>query len=127
LKPLIALMFFISCTVQANEVCTTVSGSKLIAQDNKNTYLGKIKNSYSTDSIFNEYGTYGSEYSSTSIWNEYATFGNEYSSYSPFNEYTGTPPMIIKDGEVIGYLSANKAIEPSISPNLLKALCESEL
>lgn len=111
----------------ANELCPTVSGAKLIAQDDKNTYLGEISNSYASDSIFNEYGTYGSEYSSDSIWNEYATFGSEYSSYSPFNEYTSTPPMMVKGGKIIGYLTANKSIEAPISPNLLKALCENEL
>lgn len=123
----IILLFFIVSTAQANEVCSVVSGAKLIAQDDKNTYIGVISNSYASDSIFNEYGTYGSEYSSSSIWNEYATFGSKYSSYSPFNEYTSTPPMMIKGGKIIGYLTANKSIKSSISANLLKALCENEL
>jgi len=127
LRYLILLLFLFASSVQANEVCSIVSGAKLIAQDNENTYLGVISNSYASDSIFNEYGTYGSEYSSSSIWNEYATFGSEYSSYSPFNEYTSTPPMMIKEGKIIGYLSANKSIKSSISANLLKALCENEL
>ncbi len=120
-------ILLVTSSVQAEDGCSIVSGAKLIAQDSENTYLGKISNSYDSESIFNEYGTYGSEYSSNSIWNEYSTFGSEYSSYSPFNEYTSTPPMIIKDGKIIGYLSAIKSIEASISPNLLKALCENKL
>lgn len=123
----IILLFFTASTAQANEVCSVVSGAKLIAQDDENTYIGVITNSYASDSIFNKYGTYGSEYSSSSIWNKYATFGNKYSSYSPFNEYTSTPPMMIKGGKIIGYLTANKSIKSSISANLLKALCENEL
>lgn len=111
----------------AEEVCDIVKGASLIAQDDKNTYLGKITNSYDSDSIFNEYGTYGSEYNSLSIWNKYATFGNESSSYSPHNNLSSTPPMIIKKGKVIGYLSTNKSINNSISPNLLKALCKDDL
>ena len=111
----------------AEEVCDLVNGSVLIAQDSQNTYLGKIVNSYQADSIFNEYGTYGSEYNSGSIWNEYGTFGSEYNSYSATNSYTTTPPMIIKNKKVIGYLSANKSMGGTISPNLLKALCEDEL
>lgn len=121
------VLMFMTAAAHGNEVCSIVSGAKLIAQDDENTYLGEIKNSYAGDSIFNEYGTYGSEYSSSSIWNEYATFGSEYSSYSPFNEYTSTPPMMIKGGKIIGYLTANKSIKASISPNLLKALCADEL
>lgn len=114
MRHLIIFLILISGAGHANEVCSIVSGAKLIAQDDENTYLGEITNSYAGDSIFNEYGTYGSEYSSDSIWNEYATFGSEYSSYSPFNEYTSTPPMMIKGGKIIGYLTANKSIEASI-------------
>jgi hypothetical protein len=124
---LITLFFTLVSQVNAEEVCDIVRGSVLIAQDDKNTYLGKIVNSYDSDSIFNEYGTYGSEYSSSSIWNEYATFGGDYSSYSPQNSYTTTPPMIIKNRKILGYLSANRSIASSISPNLLKALCKDEL
>ena len=120
-------LVFMAGTIQANEVCSIVSGAKLMAQDGENTYLGKITNSYTGDSIFNEYGKYGSQYSSISIWNEYATFGNEYSLYSPFNQYTSKPPMIIKNGNIVGYLSTNRTIRASISPNLLRALCEDEL
>ena len=127
MRQLLLFVLLIVGTAHANEVCPVVNGAKLIAQDDKNTYIGEIKNSYASDSIFNEYGTYGSEYSSNSIWNEYATFGSEYSSYSPFNEYSSIPPMMIKDGKIIGYLTANKSIGASISPNLLKALCEDKL
>ncbi|NTV46573.1 MAG: hypothetical protein HGB11_08675 [Chlorobiales bacterium] len=108
-------------------MCDVVKGAVLIAQDDQNTFLGKITNSYDSESIFNEYGTYGSEYNSASIWNEYATFGSEYSSYSPHNSYASTPPMIIKNRKILGYLSANKSLKSSISPNLLKALCKEEL
>ncbi len=110
----------------AEEVCDIVKGAVVIAQDDKNTYLGKVTNPYDSDSIFNEYGTYGSEYNSASIWNQYATFGSEYSNYSPHNSYTSTPPMIIKSRKILGYLSTNKSINSSISPNLLKALCKDE-
>lgn len=113
--------------VFAEEVCSIVNGSALIAQDSQNTYLGKIVNSYQSDSIFNEYGTYGSEYNTGSIWNEYGTFGSEYNNYSATNAYTTTPPMIIKNKQIIGYLSANKNMKGTISPNLLKALCKDEL
>lgn len=127
LRTLFLGLTLIASHANAEEVCDIVKGARLIAQDDKNTFLGKITNSYDSESIFNDYGTYGSEYSSTSIWNEYATFGSEYSSYSPHNSYTSTPPMIIKNGELLGYLSANKSLRSSISANLLKALCKDEL
>lgn len=35
--------------------------------------------------------------------------------------------MLIKNQKVIGYLGANKSLEASISPNMLKGLCAEEL
>jgi len=73
-------------------------------------YLGCLNcDSYDSNSIWNEYGTYGSEYSTNSIWNEYGTFGSEYNSYSPWNSYSNTPPAIVdKAGNFYGYLTTNR-------------------
>lgn len=73
------------------------------------TYLGCLNcSSYDRDSIWNEYGTYGSSYNLNSIWNQYGQYGGSYSLYSPFNEYTLTPPIIVdKNGNSYGYLTAN--------------------
>ena len=106
-----------------SDICLPVVGGKIIAQDSENTFLGRISSRYDTESIFNKYGAYGSEYSSSSTWNKYGNFGSEYSSYSPNSPYASYPPMIIKGGKVIGYLSANKAIKQSVSLNLLNAMC----
>lgn len=57
----------------------------LIADDGKATYLGKLTtNRFDLDSVFNEYGIYGSEFSINSIWNKFGTYGSEYSIYSVF-------------------------------------------
>jgi len=111
----------------AQDVCGTLNGAIIVAQDSSNTVMGRIANSFDSGSIFNEFGTYGSEFSSESIWNEFSTFGNKFNSDSPFNEFSSSPPMIIKGGKVIGYLSTNRNIRGSISPNLLKALCRDAL
>ena len=71
--------------------------SFLLAQDGQ--FLGILSsNKYQTDSVMNEYGTYGSKYSSTSIFNQYSQYGSRYGFYSPFNPYTSTPPQIILKG-----------------------------
>ena len=124
---IIFLFTFASTPTYSAEVCSLVSGAVVLAQDDENTYLGKIASSYDSKSIFNEYGEFGSEYSSKSIWNNYGTFGSEYSTYSPHNKYSSTPPIIVKDGKILGYLSANKSLGGSISPNLLKELCKDSL
>lgn len=112
---------------RAEDVCDVVKDAVIIAQDNQNTFLGKITNSYDSKSIFNEFGTYGNPFSSSSIWNEFSTFGNQFNAQSPFNQFSSSPPMIIKGKKIVGYLTANKSIKASISPNLLKALCKDEL
>lgn len=103
-----------------SEIIFLLKGASVIAQDNVQTYLGKIDNKYNSESIFNEYGTYGNEYSSKSIWNEYSKFGNKYNSLSAFNDYSSSSPMIIKNGKIIGYLTTNEFIKGAISPYILK-------
>lgn len=38
--------------------------------------------------------------------------------------FTTSLPMLIKSRKVLGYLTSNKRLQSSISPNLLKALCK---
>lgn len=80
--------------------------SFLLSQDGQ--YLGKLTlNKFDTESILNQYGSYGSRFATTSIWNQYSTYGSRYSSYSPFNPYTSTPPFIYLRGRIVGYLTVN--------------------
>ena len=90
----------------------------IVADDYNYTYLGELTtNTYDSDSIFNEYGTYGSKYGSKSIWSKYGTYGSEYSSYSPFNPYAFSPPMIVDgDYNVVGRLTVNEYMTGAISP-----------
>jgi hypothetical protein len=102
----------------AQNVCEVIGGASIVADDG--TFLGRIENEYSSNSVLNEYGNHGDRYSRTSIWNEYGNYGGEYSKQSPFNPYTNTPPMIIKNGQVIGYLSVNRNLRNTLNPYVLK-------
>lgn len=75
-----------------------------------NVYLGCLTcNNYDKNSIWNEYGTYGSSYNSKSIWNQYGTYGSEYNSFSPWNKYSSNPPIVVdKDGNSYGYFTVNE-------------------
>jgi hypothetical protein len=100
-----------------------IQGSTLVANDG--TYLGKITtNMYDSNSIANPYGYYGSKYSSRSILNEYGTYGSAYSIQSPFDKYSSTPPEIVQNGVVIGYVTTNPNIADSINPYTLFGLLE---
>ncbi|MCI1958819.1 MAG: hypothetical protein LKJ25_04245 [Clostridia bacterium] len=80
----------------------------LYSNDGK-TFLGSLStNEFDSDSIWNEFGTYGSKYSSKSIWNEFGTYGSKYSSESAFNDFALTPPIIVDgNGNFVGYLTSN--------------------
>jgi len=84
----------------------TIANLYLVAEDG--TYLGKLTtNEFDLDSIFNEYGTYGSKYSSQSA----------------FNDYTFTPPYIVtSDGTIYGRLTTNNFISGAISPYSIYAI-----
>lgn len=106
------------------KVVEKYQGTAVVSYDSLNEttkYLGKIEDQFTVDSIFNEFGTYGSEFSSDSIWNEFGTYGSEFSSESPFNEFTSTPPMIVKNNKIIGYLTVNKFIQGGVDPSWLKS------
>jgi hypothetical protein len=84
-------------------------------------YLGKLtSNEFDSDSIFNEFGSYGGKFSEKSIFNEFGTYGGKYSDQSPFNEYASKPPVVIENGKVTGHLTINTAFKDAISPVGLK-------
>ncbi|MDY2588200.1 hypothetical protein [Winogradskyella aquimaris] len=82
----------------------------LYGGENHDEYLGCLNcDKYSSSSIWNEYGTYGSRYNSNSIWNQYGTYGSDYSSSSPWNTYASDPPVVVdKDGGFYGYFTVNE-------------------
>lgn len=96
---------FNSFTQVSSWDCYELEGAKIIADDG--TYLGTIDDQYGSDSIYNEYSDYGNEYSAESIWNEYSDYGDDYSSESAFNDYASDPPVLLKDGEVVGKLTTD--------------------
>lgn len=101
--------------------CPSLHGIKLVADDG--TFLGAIGSPYDTNSIFNKYGSHGSPYASDSIFNKYGTYGSPYSSQSAFNDYTSTPPMLISNGKVVGYLSTNENLAGAVNPYALVGEC----
>ncbi|MDB5102719.1 MAG: hypothetical protein JWP91_408 [Fibrobacteres bacterium] len=104
-------------------------GTEIYAQDKVGTFLGVVTdNPYLSESITNQYGTYGSKYNAKSVLNEYGSFGGKYSSHSPYNPYTTTPPVLMEFDAIskkyapVAYLTKNKYIGGVIAdPDLLFA------
>jgi hypothetical protein len=97
----------------------SAAGGDLLVFGGKNhkVFIGCLTCSqYDTDSVLNQYGSYGSRYSSTSIMNQYSDYGSKYSTYSACNPYASDPP-IVTDGEggYYGKLTLNKYASDAIT------------
>ena len=97
-------------------------GAKIIAEDG--TFLGTLDDSYESDSIYNDYSEYGNDYNSDSIWNDYSDYGSDYSSQSPFNDYASDPPILLKDGEVVGKLTTDPYDYDAVDPRSVGKDCD---
>jgi len=92
---------------------------------NDGAYLGSLNLSpFNSDSILNQYGTYGSQFSPQSIFNKFGTYGNPYSALSPFNQFTSTPPKIFLRGNFAAYLTKNQFLNPRVDPDEIKSWLE---
>lgn len=72
-------------------------------------YLGCLSCSqYSSESVLNTYGEYGSVYSQTSIINASSLYGSPYATTSACSLYAASPPAVIDEhGRFYGYLTVN--------------------
>jgi hypothetical protein len=100
--------------------------SFIVAADG--TFLGKLNpNPYDNETIFNQYGPYGSRYSQTCIFNPYSPYGGQYSNLSPFNQYANDPPKVFLRGEFHAFLTVNPYKTPRMDPNSILDWAESNV
>jgi hypothetical protein len=104
-----------------NAACAAFNGAMVVSSDG--TYLGSVSSAYDSKSIFNNVGIYGSSVSSKSIWNDIGQYGSNISSKSARNDIASDPPMLIKNEQVIGYLTTNKLKSGAVNPLLLGIVC----
>ena len=109
----------------AESVQDMVNSGRMFIVSPDGTYLGVVSNNaYDSNSLANQYGTYGNPYSSKSIFNQYGTYGGEYSSKSVFNGMATEPPLIYyKDlsGEILylGKLTVNDMQKEAVNPRVI--------
>ena len=98
------ILFFIFIIISPLTFAQTFS---LYAGNNYDTFLGCLNVSkFNSDSIWNQYGTYGSRYNNLSIWNQFGQYGSNYSSLSPWNRFASNPPAIMdENGDFYGYFT----------------------
>ncbi len=110
----LGLAVFAAAQVNAQTFCGQVTGAVMVANDG--TFLGEVSNEFNANSIFNEFGPYGSEFSQSSIFNEFSNYGSPFSMLSAFNEFTTTPPLLVKNNQVIAVVSLNDVLTGALNP-----------
>ena len=104
-KRVLSVVFLVMMAVSVHAV--SLNQLRIIASDG--TFLGTFENEYSSNSIYNQYGRYGSPYNANSIFNKYGTYGSDYSDKSPFNQYANNAPGLYdRQGNFYGTLSINR-------------------
>ncbi len=106
---LFTLAFF-SPTKAKAITCADLNGAYLYSQEDTPVYLGFFGNRFASESIYSRFGDYGSQHSSQSVRNTFGTYGSRFGTYSHMNRFTQNPPVILKDGVILGYLTVNQSI-----------------
>jgi hypothetical protein len=110
-------------TLYAGKDFEFLLGAKIYAADDQ--YLGIVSRSkYESESVSNQFGSYGSRYATSSIFNQYSAYGGRYGGYSPFNTYCSNPPRLVKESRIIGYLTVNPYVSNRIDADELIAWLE---
>jgi len=97
---------------------TILLGARLVGCNGRN--LGTITiNKLDSASLLYPYAPPGNKLSPNSIFNKFGSYGNQFNSMSAYNPVTTTPPSIVLNGTVIGYLTKNRALTGAIDPDSL--------
>lgn len=103
-RPAVALIVVLSSTANAQELL-------LFGGNGHDVFLGCLNcNEYNSESICNEFGA-GSAFKSDSIFNEFGPFGSEFSSSSPWNQFSisnDVPVLVDRQGGFYGYFTINE-------------------
>jgi hypothetical protein len=63
---------------------------------NRTLFLGCWScNEFAAESVFNQFGRYGSRFSQTSLWNHFSQYGSEFNTNSACNQFATNPPILL--------------------------------
>jgi len=90
--------------------CSDLHGASIFSQEAVPKYLGFIGGTDGPNSINNSFGSFGSNFSPDSVRNSYSTYGSDFTMFGVKNKRALWPPVIVKNGKSIAYLSLNTAL-----------------
>lgn len=99
----------LSAAQAAKAACGRQTGdwhdATVLAYDGR--YLGKLTNRFDTESIANQFGTPGNKFNTDSVMSEFGAYGSKTSDMSPWNKNATRPPVLYRDGAIVGVFTAN--------------------
>jgi hypothetical protein len=96
--------------------CANLDGASVFSQEPNPVYLGFFGTPTATSSIRNTSGPYGSSTSATSVRNPASTYGNSFGNFSAMSATAQLPPVIVKYGLTVGFLTTNQGLTSSDYP-----------
>lgn len=90
--------------------CADVDGASVFSQQDSPVYLGFMGSSFALNSINNTFGSFGSQFGSSSIRNQFSIYGSQFGQYSATNSFSLSPPVLVKNGKVLAFLSTNASL-----------------
>jgi hypothetical protein len=96
--------------------CANLNGASVFSQEPNPVYLGFFGSASAASSIENTAGPYGSTSSATSVRNTASAYGSSTGTYSAMNAAATLPPLIVKYGLTIGFLTTNANLQSADYP-----------
>lgn len=87
--------------------CAVLNGASIYSRDNPSIFLGFFGSSTASLSVKNTLGDYGSTTGINSVRNKSSKYGASTGDYSSNNISAFYPPVIVKEGITLGYLSTS--------------------
>ena len=103
--------------------CDDLDGARIYSREEPSVYLGFLGSATADDSINNSSGSYGSTSGTNSVRNSSGDYGSSSGVYSSQNAAAVTPPMLVKLGNTLAYLSSNSVLQGVYSLATLDAVC----
>lgn len=124
---LVLCVAIVAASVPARPVlafsCADLDGASLYSDDGKLVYLGFFGHRFAKNSVMNLFGPHGSTTGAESVRNTSTIYGNQISHYGVVNIYAQHPPLIVRNGETIGRLTANTATVGGVALSSIDRVC----
>lgn len=103
--------------------CDQLDGASVYSQEPVPVYLGFFGSQFISNSITRTSGDYGSTTSARSMRNKTAIYGSSTSNYSANNPSGTLPPIIVRNGATLGYVTTNTDLFGGYSLSSIDASC----